>query len=432
MQANIYLFGDLGKGYTQYLDDYTRSIFKEFAKQLRSKTQLLFHREDNTIYYSYIRRLDNSQSSGKYIGMCYAISGCLIYDYEGLFRNFEGAITFLTSRGSILEFDKSGEISSNVDQLYKSKSEFAQISDYLQLQLESLDASKVKELPPLNYAINSTETKCFSVDSNIEEINSALGVYSYVYISKDENYDTESLRSYVSILKENKKQIDGLEQEKIELKSECNRLKRVQKRTTLVAALSIVLVFVALFGFRQSVKNNQLEGDLNATQVELEKTGGNLTKTQQTLHETNNAYLDSKKELASQRNDIDSLYGVIDKKDAEISSLITDKRKLSEQCDVQKDRVSQKEREIRNLNSQIDSLKKQKSVIRASDIKNDISLKLYNISKSQWLYTNSSVAWEVRPNALLEKNKQVKICIYYKDQIIAEKEMDVRFRLKAN
>ena len=39
MLASVYLFGELGAGYTQYLDDYTRHIFKEFAKKIMEEIE---------------------------------------------------------------------------------------------------------------------------------------------------------------------------------------------------------------------------------------------------------------------------------------------------------------------------------------------------------------------------------------------------------
>ena len=57
MNVTVYLFGKLGGSYTQYPDDYSREVFSEFEKNIKSPAQLMIHRHEALIYYGYLRRL---------------------------------------------------------------------------------------------------------------------------------------------------------------------------------------------------------------------------------------------------------------------------------------------------------------------------------------------------------------------------------------
>lgn len=238
MLSSVYLFGELGNGYTQYLDDHTESVFKNFASRTKAGTRLLVHRDGWLVYYAYIRRLD----SQKYIGMCYVVSGKLIVDYEKLFSIFEDAISVMAVRGRILEFSQDGTITSSLDKLYQCKSEFAQVSEYLRTQFECIDSEKIMELPPRDFSINTQESKTYTVKECPSEIYKALKIYPYIYIVKNEDYDSDNVKSYASILSRNKKRIKDLENGKRKLQVEVSKLKRQQRNTTWVSVLLIVAV----------------------------------------------------------------------------------------------------------------------------------------------------------------------------------------------
>lgn len=242
MLASVYLFGELGAGYTQYLDDYSRDIFKEFAKKVKADTQLLVHREDNTVYYVYIRRLHGN----KYIGMCYVVSGVLITAYKEIFNIFEKTLDTIVTRGVILEFTENGRITSSLDKLHLCKAEFAQIADYLKMQFEHIDGKYIESLPPINYAINTNEYRTYNITANTNEIKKAIGLYSYVYIQKDKDYETDALKSYTNILRAHYKKVKYLEDKNSELLKRTIKAENAQRNTKWVAILG--LIAVVLFG----------------------------------------------------------------------------------------------------------------------------------------------------------------------------------------
>lgn len=242
MLASVYLFGELGAGYTQYLDDYTRDIFKEFAKKAKADTQLLIHREDNTVYYVYIRRLHGN----KYIGMCYVVSGVIITAYKQIFDIFERTLDTIVTRGVILEFTEDGRITSSLEKLHLCKAEFAQTADYLKMQFEHIEDSFIEELPPIDYAIKTNESKTYNVASDSNEIKNAIGLYSYVYIHKTEGYESETVKSYVNILKTQYNKVKQLEEQNSKNYKRALKAESAQRNTKWVAILSIAALVLGL------------------------------------------------------------------------------------------------------------------------------------------------------------------------------------------
>ena len=116
MNSTVYLFGVLGGGYTQYPDDYSREIFSEFEKNIKSPAQLMIHRSDAIIYYGYLRKLSEQ---GKYIGIAFVFNGAMCADYQSLCKLCEENFTNWVVSGDILEFTDNGDITSKIDKLYK-------------------------------------------------------------------------------------------------------------------------------------------------------------------------------------------------------------------------------------------------------------------------------------------------------------------------
>ena len=82
MNVSIYIFGEFAAGYSQYPQDYTTAIFKQFNSKAKSQTQLCIHRDGDLIYYAYIRKL----SEQKYIGLCAVLNGMMFSDVQTVFN----------------------------------------------------------------------------------------------------------------------------------------------------------------------------------------------------------------------------------------------------------------------------------------------------------------------------------------------------------
>lgn len=257
MNVDLYLFGDFGSGYTQYIDDNTRIKFKSFIEKAKANSQLIIHRDETLMYYTYIRRLHGESSNLRYIGISYVLSGYSIRDIEGLFSLFEGAITTIASRGIVLKYTPAGHIVTNVEKIYQVKSEFVHISAYLKSELDAFMLDRKFELPTLDYSINTSEVKTFKFSDSHEEIIGSLATIPTVYVFKDKNYENEESKRFSNILsslnKEKTTALKTIEKQK----SEIATLKRAQKNYKLVIWL-IVIIFVGLVCVMSFVSNTNV------------------------------------------------------------------------------------------------------------------------------------------------------------------------------
>lgn len=347
MNADVYLFGDLGNGYTQYIDDNSRELFKSIASKSKANSQLVIHRDDTLMYYSYVRRLQNEESSNnRYIGISYVLNNRFIYDIDGLFAIFEGAITTIVSRGVILEYTDDGKIVASVGKLYNAKSEFAHISAYLKNELDSFMAGKNDALPPLDYSISTSERKTFTYKDAREEIISALSTFPTVYIFKDENYENEESKSFSN-------KLSSLNKKNISLQAANDNLRREKKRTTIVTILSIVVAvgIIIIIGFanrssEQGRKIESLERDKKSLNEHVSSLAKDSVRFEKELSDTKDELNYQKRSAAQLKVDKDELEDEL----ATANENLEAYKQTIDQLNLQ---LREKEQTISNLRSQI-------------------------------------------------------------------------------
>ena len=409
MNVDLYLFGDFGSGYTQYIDDTTRIKFKSFIEKAKANSQLIIHRDETLMYYTYIRRLHGESSNLRYIGISYVLSGHSIRDIEGLFSLFEGAITTIASRGIILKYTPTGYIVTNVEKIYQVKSEFAHISAYLKSELDAFMADRKFELPTLDYSINTSEVKTFKFSDSHEEIIKSLATIPTVYVFKDKDYENEESKSFSNILsslnKEKQKALQVVEKQKSEIAS----LKRAQKNYKLVIWL-IVIIFVGLLCVMsyisntnvriKGLENNKIE--LNAiieekTQ-EIDKARVDISDLQSVKNRLNVRVLNLRKDSSSFVSRIANLESELQNKELDIN------KKDNEIVSLNK--------KIREKDNEINTLKKQSTSSTTSNYATTTSTKGLtkkvgaSISKMKSAYDNSYALW-------LYADKKIKINSFY-------------------
>lgn len=268
MKAEIYLFGNLAGGYSQYPDNYTRQLFEEVGKSRKAESEIVYHRDGALTYYIYTREVSKNQNT--YIGLCYVLNDVLVKDFDALFSVFEDVVTNIVITGELLEFTDEGNLTSKVDQLYLYKKELKRISDYMNTKLNALGAMAEK-LPPVNYAVAKTEWKDCSYDEH-DAIQTAMADYSNIRITKGTDYDTQALSSYSGKLRalstERNEALAVVEQQKEEISA----LKRKQKNFVLVICLFLVLCIGGAVSFRLITNQDQTIKGLNSDLVSSEIT----------------------------------------------------------------------------------------------------------------------------------------------------------------
>lgn len=352
MNSTIYIFGDFGNGYAQYPNDYTTEIFTQFQKHTQTTSQLTIHREENLMYYGYVRRL---HKKGQYIGMCIVLNGSMFRGIKTLFNRFENYITDMVVRGQIIEFSDCGDLISTVTNLYERQREIEQITKFIQNDIETLT---IQKLPPLNFSIGKNESKSFLVDDKADSILEATYKYGYTYIYKDAGYNTNTLTSYSGKLQTLNKEKTAALQTIDKQKQEISDLKKKQKNYKLVIWL---VVFICIGGiiFISTInsRNAQIQR-LNNTIATQERTIESQNETIGILRDTiisrNSKINDLKTENQRLISSRDSLNSVNRKLNNEKTQLQEDKRKLTSQ-------LSQSDNALKSAKNQITSLQTEKN-----------------------------------------------------------------------
>lgn len=301
MNVEVYIFGDLGSGYTQYVDDNSRTLFKSIVSKSKANSQLVIHRDDTLMYYTYVRRLRNAESSNnRYIGISYVLNNHFLRDIDGLFNIFEGAITTIVSRGVLLEYSKSGNILATIGKIYNAKSEFAHLSAYLKNELDMFMVGKNDTLPPLDYSINSSESRTFTFTESRSEIIKALSTFPTIYIFKDAEYENKESKSFASILFRQNKEINQLQDTIIQQDNTISDLKKQRNNFRLVLCLlSFIIIgtfFFYLFAHNKSKiiedqtdKIENLNSDVKSIETRIQTLKHNVVNLEKEIEKANSA-----------------------------------------------------------------------------------------------------------------------------------------------
>ena len=232
MTCSVYVFGNMGKGYTQYPDDYAIKILQEFKSLSTAPSQVIIHRDNNLMYYGYIRGLDNLLG---YIGFCVLVNGMMLTQISQLFKIFEEEVAEMATKGEIISLNNKEEIIPVISSLNEKVYEIGLIASDLQNRIAHLMENAIK-LPPVNYDVSVNSKKYFSILDEESEIVDATGKYGYTYVSKHENPDSAQLTGYKGVIRqmrdekiqledEYKGVISQMRDEHIQLEDEYNRLK---------------------------------------------------------------------------------------------------------------------------------------------------------------------------------------------------------------
>jgi len=239
MNISFYLFGDLSSGYTQYPNDYTHAIFSTFYKESQATTQLAIHRDNDLMYYGYVRKLEGSN----YIGLCTVVNGKLMTQIDRLFAIYEDMVELMVRNGYLIHFSDKGEIVSKIGRLYENREEIDLIIKSLQSSFDRLDDSSIK-LPAVNYATSKDSIKSYSIQDNADDILKSSYTNGYTFVYKSKGYNTAQMNSYRGIILRKEKDIQNLQIECNKLKNEVSSLKNKQRNTLWVSVLAITALIL--------------------------------------------------------------------------------------------------------------------------------------------------------------------------------------------
>ena len=198
MNNSVYVFGNLGVGYTQYPEDYAHEIYEEFQLKAEAPSQVIIHRDKSIMYYGYVRKLDRD---GQYIGLCVLLNGVMLSKMASLFSVFEKVVSEMVSQGELIKMDENGDIIGVAERLDDKQQEVERIVTYLREEVIHWESTATK-LPPISYSISNDSYRTFSITDKDEEIVEASAKYGFVSVQKNEEYDTPLLAGLRNVLKQ--------------------------------------------------------------------------------------------------------------------------------------------------------------------------------------------------------------------------------------
>lgn len=253
MNLTTYIFGNLGNGYTQYPDDYARAIFANMHKEAKATTQIIVHRNNDVMYYAYIRQLEENE----HLGLCAAINGVAITRVNGLFDIFENIVGMMVRNGYLIHYGDNGELRGNAGRLYENKEQLDLIKDSLQAYFDGLEQT-AQRLGPINYGVASASSRSFTIQDDSKEILRSCIAGGYTFIYKSAGYNTMQMNSYKGIVARKSHEIAALKEELGILKNEFSTLKHKQRNTLWVSIFAICALFLGVVVWNKVLFPNEV------------------------------------------------------------------------------------------------------------------------------------------------------------------------------
>ena len=273
MNYSIYIFGDFSSGYTQYPDDFAKSILSKRVSDLKANSQIVFHREGNLIYYSYYRKLLGGESPKGFIGFSICFNGVYCTDIGLLFNIFERKITDLAVSGRLIEFSTDGDLLPKAGALYLEKEEIDRISASLSNEIERISRTSFENLPPYNYGAGINEEKHCSI-KDAEEIQRLVKAANNIVIYKDSDFRSSQFVGFAKQLSDLFSTNQALKKHNEDLNNQVASLNKQKKQYKLVTVLSILflLALIGIIAFGHNILS--LRGEVeNKDNIIFEKNG---------------------------------------------------------------------------------------------------------------------------------------------------------------
>lgn len=330
MNCNIYLWGNLESGYSQYPTNYTqniiKSVFSKFDNTIRDLCAII--RNEDLIYliYGYQYKKD------KRFGVCLEFNRVCPCNINYIYSFFRAIINDILAKGKLLHYTTSGEIQSDVNQLYEQS---AAIEDYVDFIIHNFNEEQAnfQRIPPINRGADYNSI-AYALDESTTTIINALRQHgTLIFLPKKED---ESINSYANVLKQ-------LNKKNIKLQED-NRILRGQKNKYKWVIILISVIFIGSIVF--FIHNNEQNIIIYNLTEELSDTRDTLTFTNKKLTNTTNALTSTKNELSVANTTITKLTAT--------NKLVTDSLRNTEtELEYKEALINEKNKNIADLKAQL-------------------------------------------------------------------------------
>jgi hypothetical protein len=180
MNFSFYLFGTPNNSYDQFPLDGNSELFKDFAQNRRSDSQLTIYRNEQLVYYTYVREL--SMSPVSYFGVCLIFNGVYCHDMKRLFNLFVNTVDSEASiRGEILRSNKSGKMTFATDKFNNKQVEVESLRSLFQQKIDQMS----QDFPAFDQSFESgSETvKYISLNGGNNAVNEVFYKHRHVVVT---------------------------------------------------------------------------------------------------------------------------------------------------------------------------------------------------------------------------------------------------------
>lgn len=286
MNSSTYIFGELSNGYSQYPEDSSSNLFRDTQGQCEAPSQLIIHRDENMMYYIYVRKFDKN----KHIGFAITINGYYFTQIQPLFTLFEKEIEDLVESGVIINLSNNGEITSNLSLLKDEEEEVMSMINSLQIKVNTL--GNLKKLPPVDFSVAISSRKIFKDTDTASEIANASYRFGFTIVLKESDYDTVRTTSFKNIVKNLNADKNALIKENENLKEQNHRIQRQKKQFKNV----VFLIFIVL---ACGVGIYFLNENLNDTQDRLDTANNTISEKESIIVEKNSTISNLRDSISS-------------------------------------------------------------------------------------------------------------------------------------
>ncbi len=299
MNHSVYIFGDFGSGYSQYPDDFAKSILSKGVDDIKANSQIALHREGNLIYYSYYRKFLGGSSPKGFIGFSICFNGVYCTDTVALFSLFERGVTDLAVSGRLIEFSTDGDLLPKSGALYLQKEIIDRITASLSNEIDRITPLSFKKLPPYNYGAGISEEKHYSVSDYEKELPQLIKEANNIVIHKDSDYKSAQFVGFAKQLSDLFSANQELNKHNKDLSNQVASLNKQKKQYKLVTALSILflLAIIGIIAFGHNILT--LRGEVENKESIIADKNGKIESLQKDISQKESTIISLRRDIAS-------------------------------------------------------------------------------------------------------------------------------------
>lgn len=238
MKPIVYFFGLRSGSLIAYPQDHSVGIFRDAISRAKNTSQIIFHREDNLMYYCYVRRMGNDS----YFGVCLCLDR-LYTNIKLLFEMFDDIYADLLQEGDLLRLVAPGKVEWTSSPL---ATHSVTMNEHSKKLIDRIDATKkhTAPIPPMDFSISVKDCLEASLENDKGEIAEGTKRYCNIYIVR-KNSEIERITSFNAILRSKDSEINRL---RSELSGEKKLSSDLKKANISLRAKQKNMIWVGLLG----------------------------------------------------------------------------------------------------------------------------------------------------------------------------------------